>query len=225
MQTNIVTHVDEQSLGGSYPFGKGNGIIHQLMGMMRLGETEGVDYQQLRAFQIRQLRIIDGLHICDIGQRTYAKAKDGQLAVHHLNGHDVKVADVQRMMRYDLMQSDGRHTWITVLGKAVRQHLQHRLLRLGIGIDVHLTKLAVRTDVIHTSHMVVVGMSDQDAVNLAEGLRQYLLTEIRTTVDEQTSGVCLHQSRTAQTLVTRVLALADLTLATDDWYATRCSRS
>ena len=123
------------------------------------------------------------------------------------------------------MQSDGRHTWITVLGKAVRQHLQHALLCLWIGIDVYLTKLAVWTDIVHTSHVVVVGMGYQDAVNLAEGLRQYLLTEIRPTVDEQPGGVCLHQGRTAQTLVTWVLALADLTLATNHWYATRCSRS
>ena len=63
-------------------------------------------------------------------------------------------------------------------------------------------------------------MSNQDAVDLAEWLWQYLLTEIWATVDEQTGGIRLHQSRTTQTLVTRILALADLTLATNDWYAT-----
>ena len=189
------------------------------MRMMGLGEAESVHHQQLRSFQIRQFRIIDGLHVCDICQRTYAIAEDGQLVVHHHKGHDVEIADVQRVMRQDLMQSNGRHTWITMLSKAVRQHFQHSFLRLGIGIDVDLTKLAVRTDVVHTSHVVVVGMGNQDAIDLAEGLRQYLLTEIWATVNEQPGGVCLHQGRTAQTLVTRVLALADLTLATDDWYA------
>ena len=123
------------------------------------------------------------------------------------------------------MQADGRYTRITVLRKTIRQHLQHPLTRNGIGIDVHLTKLTIRTDIIHTTHMVVMGMCNKDAVDSTERLWQDLLTKIRTTVDENSRGLRLHQSRATGTLITRILTPAHLTLASDHGYATRGSCS
>ena len=112
--------------------------------------------------------------------------RDRKFAVHHLYGHDVKIANMQGVMRQDLMQSDGRHAWITMFCEAIGQHLEHGLLGLGICIDIDLAKLTIRADVIHASHVVVVGMGDQDAVYLTKRLREYLLAEVWATVYEQT---------------------------------------
>ena len=145
--------------------------------------------------------------------------------MHHLYRHDLEVTDMKWLMWMDLVQTDGRHTRIAVLGKAIGQHLQHRLLSQGIGIDVNLTKLTIWPDIIHTSHVVVMRMGNQDAVDLTERLGQDLLTEIRATVYQQTCLIRFHQYRTACTLVLGVCALAHITLTADDRHATRCSRS
>ena len=126
-----------------------------------------------------------------------AIAEDGQIVVHDLDGHDVEIANKQRLVLMNLVKLDGRNARIAVLGKAVRQHLQHRLLCLGISIDVYLSKLTVRPYVVHPSHVVVVSMSDENAVNLPEGLRHNLLTEVWTAVDKQARAFCFDKCRTA----------------------------
>ena len=145
--------------------------------------------------------------------------------VHHLDGHDVDVANAQRFMLVYLVQLDGGHAGIAVLSKAVRQHLEHTLTCQRVGIDIDFAELAIRADVVHASHVVVVGMGDEDAVNLAEGLRHDLLSEVRPAVDEQACGLRLNECRTAQALVVRVRAGTCMTLAADGRHAARCSRS
>ena len=125
----------------------------------------------------------------------------------------------------DLVQLNGRNAGIAVLGKAVWQHLEHALTGYGVGIDVDFAKLTIGPYIVHTSHMVVMGMGDEDAVDLAEGLWHNLLTEVGTAVDEQTRGVGLDKCRTAQAFVVLVGASAGIALAADGRHATRCSRS
>ena len=81
-----------------------------------------------------------------------------------------------------LVQTNGGHTGITVGGKTIRQHLHHATTSLLVGIDVYLAKLTVRPHVVHTAHMVVMGMGDEDAIDTAERLGKYLLAEVGATV-------------------------------------------
>ena len=103
--------------------------------------------------------------------------------MHHFDGHDVQIPDGQGLMGMNLMQSDGWYTRISVFCKTVGQHLQHTLFGDRIGIDVDLTKLTIRPDIIHASHVVIMGVRDQDPIDLPERLWQDLLTEIGATVD------------------------------------------
>ena len=48
-----------------------------------------------------------------------AIAEDGQIVVHDLDGHDVEIANKQRLVLMNLVKLDGRNTRITVFGKAV----------------------------------------------------------------------------------------------------------
>ena len=112
-----------------------------------------------------------------------------------------------------------------MLGKTVGQHLQHSFTGYRVSIDIHLTELTIGTDIVHASHVVVMGMGNQDAVNLAEGLRHDLLTEIRATVNEQARRWRFKKHRTTQSLVVRVGTATGIALTPDSRYATRCSRS
>ena len=159
------------------------------------------------------------------GESLDAIAKDGQTVVHHLKGDDTEVANGEGLMGKNLMKLDGRHTRIAVFGKAIGQHLEHSLAGKRVGIDVDFAKLAVGPYIVHSPHVVVVGMCDEDAVNLAERMRHDLRAEVGTAVDEQSRLFRLNECRTAQALVVRVGAATGIALAADGGHATRCSRS
>ena len=145
--------------------------------------------------------------------------------VHHLEGNDVEVANAEGLVLMDLVELDGRNTRIAVLCKAVWQHLEHALTSYRVSIDIDFAKLAIGTDVVHTAHVVVMGVGNEDAVNLAEGLWHDLLTEIGATVDEQSRLFSLDECRAAQALVVRVGTATGIALTADGGYATRCSCS
>ena len=225
MKTHIMTDMDQQIVLCPYPTGKGYRVVDQLMGVMGLGEAKGIHHQQFGSFHICIFLLGNRLHVGNIGQGTDTITQDGQFAVHHLNRHDVQVADTEGFMFVDLMQSDGRHSRITVLCKTVRQHLEHTLSGNRISIDIDLAKLTIRTDIIHATYMVVMAVGYQDTVDPAKGFGKDLLTEIRTAVDEQARLFRLYQHGTASPFVLRIGALAYLTLAADDRHATRCPGS
>ena len=224
MTADVVTAMDEPRLACPYPTGKVDSVGDGLVGVVRFF-TQGVDYQHIRTLDIGQFLVADGLHVGDIGQVTKAVAEDGQIVVHYLDGHDVDVANAQGFVLVYLVQLDGWHAGIAVLGKAVWQHLEHALTGQRVGIDIDFAELAVRSYVVHAPHVVVVGMGDEDAVNLTEGLRHDLLAEVGPAVDEQACGIGLDECRTAQTLVVRVSTAARMATAADGRHATRCPRS
>ena len=51
MESDVMTHVDEQGATSPYPTGKGDGIVDELMGVMGLHEAQGIDHQDLRALR------------------------------------------------------------------------------------------------------------------------------------------------------------------------------
>ena len=83
-----------------------------------------------------------------------------------------------------------------MLCKAVGQHLKHTLTGQRVCIDIDFAKLAIRAYVVHSTHVVIVCMSYQNAVNTTERLIHDLLAEVRTTINEQSCLSCFHQGRT-----------------------------
>ena len=123
VEADVVTHVDEEGLTGTDTAGEGDGIIHQLVGVMGFDEAEGIDHEQFGTLQIRILGLLDGFHVCDIGEFSDAIAQDGQFTVHHLDGEDVQVTALQGFVGMDLMESDGGYARVSVFREAVGQHL------------------------------------------------------------------------------------------------------
>ena len=145
--------------------------------------------------------------------------------MHHLKGNNVDVANAEGLVLVNLVELDGRDTRIAVICKTVGQHLEHALASDGVGIDIDFAKLTIGTNVVHATHMVVVGMGDENSVNLAERLRHNLLAEVWTTVDEQSRLFSLYECRTTQSLIMRVGTTTRIAVATDSGHATRCSCS
>ena len=115
-------------------------------------KAKGVHDKCLGALHIRELFVIDGLHVRDVGQRTDTKAEDGQFSVIDDKGDDGQFVDLQRPMSRNGMQIDGRCTWIAMFGKAIRNRLHESVGRSFIGIDVHFAELTERTEVVNTSY-------------------------------------------------------------------------
>jgi hypothetical protein len=70
MEADIVTDMDDVGLAGSDFTRKGDGIIHELMGMMGLRKAQGIHHEDVCSLQIFEFLISDGFHIRDIGQGT-----------------------------------------------------------------------------------------------------------------------------------------------------------
>ena len=185
--------VDQEGMLGAYAAGKLDSIIHQLVGVMGFSEAEGIDHEPFGTFQIGVFGFLDGLHVGDIGQFANAITQDGEFTVQHFDGEDVEISDLQGFMGIYLMESNGRHSGVSVFRKTVGQHLQHPFLGYRVGIDIDLTKLTKRADIIHAAHMVVVAVGDQDAVNLTKRLGQDLGPEIRSAVDQHACLFGLNQ--------------------------------
>ena len=171
--------------------GEANGVVQQLMRVVRFSHTKSIDHKHVKAFKIRQLGGGYGLHVCDISKLTKAIAINRQFSVHHPKREDVDVANTERLVRWQYVKSYGGDTRISVFGKTIRQHFEHSLPRLFIGIDVDFPELAVGPYVIHTANVVVVRMSNQYTVNASERHRHQLLTEIGTAIYKKPSRVGL----------------------------------
>ena len=220
VKPNVVTHVGEQGMTSPYPTGKSHGIVHKLMGMVGTVEAQGVDHQRVDPLKQGQLVVVNGLHVSDIGKSTKAIAHNGQLTVHHPDRQNVNITNAERLSCLYAMQPNGRHARIAVLCKAIREHLEHALASQFIGIDIDFSKLAIGPHVVHTAHVIIVGMGNKDAVNTAERLRKDLFTKIGATVNEQACLLCLNKDGASQTPVMRMAAPAHRTLAAYDGHTT-----
>jgi hypothetical protein len=106
--------------------------------------------------------------------------------VHNAERHHFYAFNAEWLVRLDANKVDGRNTRVTLL--LWREAIRNALLKVRgtevLGIDVDLTKLHVRTKVVKSSHMVVVLMCDEYAIQLVERNCQHLLAKVRATINE-----------------------------------------
>ena len=215
--------MDEPCLGRSNTLGKTDSFVKGLMGVVWQW-TQGIDNQHITTFGIRYFLRGNSLHIGNIDYSLLPLlntiAKDREVMVHHLKRSDTEITNGKGFVRMNLMKLDGWDTGIAMLGKAVRQHLKHSLTGNGVGIDINLAKLTIGTDIVHSAHVVVMGMGYKNAINASEGMRHNLLTEIWTAIDEQTRQLRLNEGRTTQSLIMWIRAGAGMTLTANSGDAT-----
>ena len=94
-----------------------------------------------------------------------------------------------------------------------------------IAINMNITKHAEATQVIYTSHMVVMNMRNQHTIQLAERFPEQLHPYIRTRIYQNTGFLRLNHRSTSKALILRIIAAANLTIASQNRNTTRCSCS
>ena len=221
MQSDSVCAMDEERLLRPYPFGEFDSISEQLVRMMLFLLSERIDHEHFRTFEIRHFCLVDGLHVGNISQFSYSEPQNGHFAMHHHKRQDINVAYANGNMRFQYMKGEKRNPWIEMLREAIREVVLHTLSGILIGIDINRSELAERPDVVDSPHMVVVDMGEKHSVERFEVEGQYLLSEIRSTIDEHPCRLGFEQSRTPKPMVMWVFASAHLTVAPDIGNASR----
>jgi len=182
--------------------------------MMGLLKTQRVYDQCVNTLEIRNFLIGDGFHIRYISEAAKAETKDRELVVHHLNRLYLNVAYPEYVMLIYCVYVQLWDTKVQVFSKAIWHRSVESVNSTLIGIDINITKLAKRTQVVESSHMIVVDMGKQDTINLTEWLAKNLLPKVRPTVDEHTCGRSLKQGGGPQAAVPRVFTPANGAVAT-----------
>ena len=83
-----------------------------------------------------------------------------------------------------------------------------------VTIDIDITKHAEASQIIYASYVIIMDMSNQHTIYLAERHTQELLTDIRSRIYQDSSFLRFYQRCTAQAIVARILAAAYLTITT-----------
>lgn len=206
MGGDVVAHVDD--IGGlvAYLTGKCYGLVYGLMGSVG-AVAQSVDHKQANAEEQFQSAGRYGSHVGDIGHVANAVSKDGQLAVHHLQGSYLGIVHQDRVIGLKIVQLELGHAGILVFHQAIRQTLAQMGCGIGIGIYGQGTAVAKRTQVVNAAHMVVMLVGDEKGIKRSPEIEaQHLFAEIGRTVNEDVGRCGLHQCRTAQALVPRVCA-------------------
>ena len=133
--------------------------------MMGLLKTQRVYDQCANTLEVRNFLIGDGFHIRDISEAAKAETKDRELVVHHLNRLYLNVAYPEYVMLIYCVYVQLWDTRVQVFSKAIWHRSVESVNSTLIGIDINITKLAKRTQVVESSHMIVVDMGKQDTIS------------------------------------------------------------
>lgn len=131
----------------------------------------------------------------------------------------------QRMVGLDGMENNGGGTRIAILSETIRHGLHQSAACQFVGIDIHLTKLTERTQVVDAAYVVVMNMSKQHGINFPEGLGEHLLAEVGARINQYSRILGFYQRGTTQPLVMRIFALTSAAGAAYGRHAYRCSCS
>lgn len=92
----------------------------------------------------------------------------------------------------------------------MRQGIRYQL----ISIDIDITINAEAPQIIYASYVIIMDMSNQHTIYLAERHTQELLADIRSRIYQDSGILRFYQRCTAQAVVARILAATHLTITT-----------
>ena len=143
--------------------------------------------------------------------------------MHHFDRQYVDVAHPQRLVLAKRMKLNLRHTRIEMFRETIGEIVSDGLHTGRIAIHGDVAQIAIRPQIVQSAHMIVVGMSEQHSINLSERQWQQLLPDIRTAVDQNARGRSLQQRRRTQTVVARILAVANRTMTSYHRHTVGCT--
>ena len=127
MGCDVVTHVDDVGRLVANLTGKCDGLVYGLMGSVG-AVAQSVDHKQAHTGEQFQGAEGNGSHVSDIGHVANAVSKDGQLAVHHLQGGNLGIVHQDRFIGLEIVQLELWHSGILVFHQTIRQTLAQMAL-------------------------------------------------------------------------------------------------
>ena len=221
MQSDVMAGMREVSLFRTDTGCKSQSLPHILVRPVWF-KAQGIHHQTIDILQMRELLFRHTLHVSDVDQSPDAVAQDWQGSMHHPERHHLHLTDEEGTSRINLLQLHLRDSGILMFGKTIGNATPQPLRRVVLCIKGDFTQAAERTQVIDTSHMVVMLMRDEHPVNGLKRKVHHLLPEVGSAVNQDTRVVRLHQGRRTQTLVVRVIRPTHLAGASDLGNPGRC---
>lgn len=163
VQAGAITHVYEIRLLRRQCLREPDGVTDGLVATVRL-VPEAVDDKCLYATQGVEALCGYGLHVCDIGHAAYAKADDGQSAVHDAQWQNLQLIDVENTPSYYCIEPDVRNARIAGFCKAVG-HALADMRQCGVfSPKMNGPKTAEWAQVIESADVVVMLVGDEHGV-------------------------------------------------------------
>ena len=184
MGGDVVAHVDD--VGGLVAnlTGKCYGLPNGLMGSVG-AVAQSVDHKQPDTGKQFQGAGRNGGHVSDIGHVADAVSKDGQLAVHHLQGGYLGIVHQNRVIGLEIVQLELWHSGILVFHQTIRQTLAQMGGGIGVGIYGQGTAVTEWSQVVYAAHMVVMLVGNEKGIKRSPEIEaQHLLAEIGRAVYE-----------------------------------------
>ena len=223
VEADVVGEVDEERALGTDAAGKFDGVIDEHVGMVLALEAQSIDDERFHTCETGSALVGNRFHVGDIGEIAETIGQNRHFSVHHLDGLPLDVANFLGLTRLDGMQIEARNTRIEFFGEAIRHRNAQGGSRRGVGIDVDVAENAKTAQVVHSSHVVVVDVGEQHAVDFPKRQRHQLHPNVGTAVDEQARRVGFQQSHATKTAVARVATPTNFTLTAQNGYARRSS--
>ena len=198
-----------------------SGHLHSLLEInvrvMRMG-SQSLDDEVLNALKLGHKMLAHLAQVGDVCEVANTEGIAGEGVVLHLDGLNVKVAEVKRSL-IDEMNIVGGSTRIQVFLESIRKLTLD--LRKGRLVDEKRHRLVVlakdeRPDIVETSNVVLVLMGNEHRVEMVHPFTEHLLTEVGTGINRHGHLLRANQNRSACALVAGVFRLTHRTLTSDD---------
>ena len=108
-----------------------------------------------------------------------------------------------------------RSSGIFLLGKGIRVFQPQRILYIFLAIDFRslLLQIIESADIVKTSRVILMIMSQKDGIKVGYFCPEHLLSEVRTCIHKNLHVLMLYQHTGSEAFVTRVPAAAHIASA------------
>jgi len=146
-----------------------------------------------------------------------AESEDLLAAVHDGHGNELHAEEIERLAVDHVGREPRSARFLFHAVEDVREAAEDSGHRGLVGVDGNVTALPEieGAHVIEAHHVIGVGVSEDDGIEVCDFSAQGLGTEIRRGVDQDVAAGVADEHRGAKPLVARVAGSADLAIATE----------
>src|SRR6202012_5662371 len=156
--------------------------------------AEGVEDYLFAAPDLLFFVVVDPVCIGDIGEIAEAETQDRHFHMPYQDGYNGDISNDEGVF-IDPVEPEVWDAGIFYIGEGIREFPYDHLLGHFIGVELHCLALKeiVRSDIVESCEMVLMGMRKDDGVELADAGPEHLIAEIGRGIYDQGRGRGLKQ--------------------------------